>query len=79
MSVKATAAAWDLDVGPMAKLVALAIAEGAPDDDDFYESDIEHVREMTGLPEVAIHRAIDVLTDCDGLERQDLFRWRFRV
>ena len=78
MTVKAAATAWRLDVPPIDKLIALALAEGAVGpDDEVYHADVPHIAEMTGVHPDDIAEALVRLADVGALERVDLLTFRF--
>lgn len=77
MSVRASAAAWDMAVTPTAKLVALALAEGSTGDDDVYDADVGYIVELTGLTEGDIWNGLTELVDLGHLEQRDLLTFRF--
>lgn len=76
MTVKAAAKAWDLNLEPLDKLVALAIADEAADDHGVHYADADRLAEKTGLAPGAVRSAIDRLCARGVLWRVSL--WEFR-
>lgn len=77
MTVKAAASAWRLDLQPLTKLVALALADEASDDIDMFHADVEHMATKTGLAVFEIFEGLDELVAAGHVERLGLFKFQW--